>query len=65
MFAFLTQTALSFQNNCMAREKMLKIIINGFPAMGNKNNVCLIKPLKPEKLLELIELKLKEENGRL
>jgi DNA-binding NtrC family response regulator len=46
-------------------EKMLKIIITGFPAMCNKNNVCLIKPVKPEKILELIELKLKEENGRL
>lgn len=46
-------------------EKMVKIIITGFPAMVTKTVDFLVKPVRPEKLLDLIELKLKEENSRL
>jgi len=43
--------------------KMLKIIITGFPIMApeesSKAVACLVKPVKPQELISIIELKTK------
>jgi two-component system phosphoglycerate transport system response regulator PgtA len=43
--------------------KMVKIMITGFPIMAPEESAkaaaCLVKPVKPQELLQIIELKIK------
>ena len=47
-------------------EKMVKIIITGVPMMApqNKADAYLVKPVRPQELIELIEWKTAEKNDK-